>query len=96
MASSPACPAQTPHVLGPAYLRILPPSDASRSPLVTVERMPRRSRPARRATLVVHIVVSVGWFGLTLGLLILGLLALSITGYTSPAPPRWRPSPTAR
>ncbi|MFH8556035.1 hypothetical protein ACH4FE_20805 [Streptomyces celluloflavus] len=32
--------------------------------------MPRRSRPARRATLVVHIAVFVGWFGLTLGLLI--------------------------
>ncbi|MEU7177152.1 MULTISPECIES: hypothetical protein [Streptomyces] len=53
--------------------------------------MPRRSRPARRATLVVHIAVSVGWFGLTLG-----LLALSINGYTTLAPPRWRPSSTAR
>ncbi|MFD7101640.1 hypothetical protein [Streptomyces celluloflavus] len=48
--------------------------------------MPRRSRPARRATLVVHIAVSVGWFGLTLGLLILGLLALSINGFTTGCP----------
>ncbi|KOG88509.1 hypothetical protein [Streptomyces varsoviensis] len=31
------------------------------------------SRPARRATLFVHVAVSVGWLGLTLGLLVLGL-----------------------
>jgi hypothetical protein len=31
------------------------------------------SRPARRALLVLHVVVSVGWLGLTLGLLVLGI-----------------------
>ncbi len=30
VASAPACPARTPYVLSPAYLRTLPPSDASR------------------------------------------------------------------
>ncbi|KPC65504.1 hypothetical protein [Streptomyces chattanoogensis] len=43
--------------------------------------MPQLSRPARRAVLVVHVAVSVGWLGLTLG-----LLALSITGYTAASP----------
>ncbi|MFJ9414985.1 DUF2269 domain-containing protein [Streptomyces sp. NPDC101227] len=43
--------------------------------------MPQLSRPARRALLVVHVAVSVGWLGLTLG-----LLALSITGYTTASP----------
>ncbi|MEC4015774.1 DUF2269 family protein [Streptomyces sp. H27-D2] len=33
------------------------------------------SRPARRANLVVHVAASVGWFGLTLGLLALGITA---------------------
>ncbi|WP_431988293.1 DUF2269 family protein [Streptomyces parvulus] len=35
------------------------------------------SRPARRALLVVHVVVSAGWLGLTLGLLALGLTAVT-------------------
>ncbi|NUS84279.1 MAG: DUF2269 domain-containing protein [Streptomyces sp.] len=35
--------------------------------------MPNLSRPARRALLVVHVVVSVGWLGLTLCLLALGI-----------------------
>ncbi|MEV0602375.1 DUF2269 domain-containing protein [Streptomyces sp. NPDC050315] len=39
--------------------------------------MQQLSRPARRATLVVHVVVSVGWLGLTLGLLALGIAAAS-------------------
>ncbi|TJZ50224.1 DUF2269 domain-containing protein [Streptomyces piniterrae] len=43
--------------------------------------MPQLSRPARRATLVLHVAVSVGWLGLTLGLLTLG-----ITGYTTGSP----------
>ncbi|MEV0929929.1 DUF2269 domain-containing protein [Streptomyces phaeochromogenes] len=33
------------------------------------------SRPARRATLVVHVAASAGWLGLTLGLLALGITA---------------------
>ncbi|GHB62060.1 hypothetical protein GCM10010377_61370 [Streptomyces viridiviolaceus] len=33
------------------------------------------SRPARRASLVVHVVASAGWLGLTLGLLALGVTA---------------------
>ncbi|MFC6064940.1 hypothetical protein [Streptomyces ochraceiscleroticus] len=37
--------------------------------------MQQLSRSARRATLVVHVVVSVGWLGLTLGLLALGIAA---------------------
>ncbi|WP_052866211.1 hypothetical protein [Streptomyces niger] len=37
--------------------------------------MQQLSRPARRATLVVHVIVSVGWLGLTLGLLALGITA---------------------
>ncbi|MEV5593464.1 DUF2269 domain-containing protein [Streptomyces sp. NPDC052496] len=40
--------------------------------------MKQLSRPARRALLVIHVAVSVGWLGLTLG-----LLTLSVTGYTS-------------
>lgn len=38
---------------------------------------PRRKlgRPARRAALVVHVVASAGWLGLTLGLLALGITA---------------------
>ncbi|MCE4943381.1 DUF2269 domain-containing protein [Streptomyces albulus] len=39
------------------------------------------SRPARRALLVVHVAVSVGWLGLTTG-----LLALGLTGFTTDAP----------
>ncbi|MFC9059406.1 DUF2269 family protein [Streptomyces sp. NPDC057074] len=35
------------------------------------------SRPARRALLVVHVVASAGWLGITLGLLALGLTAAS-------------------
>ncbi|POX40951.1 DUF2269 domain-containing protein [Streptomyces sp. Ru73] len=37
--------------------------------------MRQLSRPVRRAFLVVHVVVSVGWLGLTLGLLALGIAA---------------------
>ncbi|WP_053748833.1 hypothetical protein [Streptomyces sp. MMG1533] len=33
------------------------------------------SRPARRASLVVHVAASAGWLGLTLGLLALGITA---------------------
>ncbi|MFF5478111.1 DUF2269 domain-containing protein [Streptomyces sp. NPDC012935] len=33
------------------------------------------SRPARRAALVVHVIASAGWLGLTLGLLALGVTA---------------------
>lgn len=33
------------------------------------------SRPARRATLIVHVAASAGWLGLTLGLLALGITA---------------------
>ncbi|MET8680388.1 DUF2269 domain-containing protein [Streptomyces sp. NPDC004647] len=33
------------------------------------------NRPARRATLVMHVCVSVGWLGLTAGLLVLGVAA---------------------
>ncbi|MEU1801866.1 DUF2269 domain-containing protein [Streptomyces sp. NPDC019937] len=40
--------------------------------------MQQLKRPARRALLVVHVVVSVGWLGLTLG-----VLALGITGATA-------------
>ncbi|MEU6544022.1 DUF2269 family protein [Streptomyces sp. NPDC046859] len=36
---------------------------------------PRLSRPARRGFLVVHVVASAGWLGLTLGLLALGTTA---------------------
>ncbi|MFJ6788625.1 DUF2269 domain-containing protein [Streptomyces angustmyceticus] len=43
--------------------------------------MQQLSRPARRALLVLHVAVSVGWLGLTVG-----LLALSITGYTTGSP----------
>ncbi|WP_030259546.1 hypothetical protein [Streptomyces violens] len=42
--------------------------------------MQQLSRPARRATLVVHVVVSVGWLGLTLGLLALGIAASTAGG----------------
>ncbi|MEU7581794.1 DUF2269 domain-containing protein [Streptomyces sp. NPDC041068] len=40
------------------------------------------SRPARRATLVVHVVGAAGWLGLTLGLLALALTAIT-TGSTA-------------
>ncbi|MFD9206910.1 DUF2269 domain-containing protein [Streptomyces sioyaensis] len=43
--------------------------------------MQQLSRPARRAVLVLHVAVSVGWLGLTLG-----LLALGLTGYTTGSP----------
>ncbi|MFI2633873.1 DUF2269 domain-containing protein [Streptomyces collinus] len=36
---------------------------------------PRLGRPARRAALVVHVVASASWLGLTLGLLALGITA---------------------
>lgn len=38
-------------------------------------------RPARRAVLVVHVATSVGWLGLTLG-----LLALGVTAFTTGSP----------
>ncbi|CAL9309098.1 hypothetical protein SUDANB51_03754 [Streptomyces sp. enrichment culture] len=37
--------------------------------------MPKLSRPARRAVLVVHVTASASWLGLTLGLLALGTTA---------------------
>ncbi|WP_432036927.1 DUF2269 domain-containing protein [Streptomyces cucumeris] len=40
--------------------------------------MQQLKRPVRRALLVVHVIVSVGWLGLSLG-----LLALGITGATA-------------
>ncbi|MEU9118664.1 DUF2269 domain-containing protein [Streptomyces sp. NPDC048506] len=43
--------------------------------------MQQLNRPVRRALLVVHVAVSVSWLGLTLG-----LLTLSITGYTTGSP----------
>ncbi|GGR47708.1 DUF2269 domain-containing protein [Streptomyces netropsis] len=43
--------------------------------------MRQLTRPARRGILVVHVVTSVGWLGLTLGLLVLG-----ITGATTASP----------
>ncbi|MFG2826578.1 DUF2269 domain-containing protein [Streptomyces sp. NPDC048434] len=43
--------------------------------------MQQLSRPARRALLVLHVAVSVSWLGLTVG-----LLTLSITGYTTGSP----------
>ncbi|MEU2909753.1 DUF2269 domain-containing protein [Streptomyces massasporeus] len=43
--------------------------------------MQKLSRAARRAALVVHVTVSAGWLGLTLG-----LLALGITAATTGAP----------
>lgn len=36
---------------------------------------PRLGRPARRAALVVHVIASAGWLGLTLGLFALGITA---------------------
>lgn len=41
----------------------------------TVDRVKKLSRPARRAHLVVHVVASAGWLGLTVGLLALGVTA---------------------
>ncbi|NBE56148.1 DUF2269 domain-containing protein [Streptomyces boluensis] len=38
-------------------------------------------RPARRATLVVHVIAAAGWLGLTLG-----LLALAVTAITTESP----------
>jgi hypothetical protein len=38
---------------------------------------PRLGRPARRAALVVHVIASAGWLGLTLGLLALGITAVT-------------------
>lgn len=52
-----------------------------RAPGGTVGGMQQLSRPARRALLVLHVAVSVSWLGLTLG-----LLTLSITGYTAGSP----------
>ncbi|MFI6765706.1 DUF2269 family protein [Streptomyces sp. NPDC050355] len=43
--------------------------------------MQQLRRPARRALLVLHVAVSVSWLGLTLG-----LLTLSVTGFTTGSP----------
>lgn len=43
--------------------------------------MKHLQRPVRRGVLVVHVVASAGWLGLTLG-----LLALSLTAFTTGAP----------
>ncbi|MFE1769910.1 DUF2269 domain-containing protein [Streptomyces sp. NPDC059008] len=43
--------------------------------------MQQLRRPARRALLVLHVAVSVSWLGLTLG-----LLTLSVTGFTAGSP----------
>lgn len=51
------------------------------APTATVDRMQQLSRPVRRALLVVHVAVSVSWLGLSLG-----LLTLSIAGYTAGSP----------
>src|SRR5919107_798221 len=45
----------------------------------TVVRVKQLSRPARRAFLVVHVVASASWLGLTLGLLALGVTATTGT-----------------
>lgn len=47
----------------------------SRCVLVTVFHVKPLKRPARRSILVAHVAVSVGWLGLTVGLLALGLTA---------------------
>ncbi|MGP3999983.1 DUF2269 domain-containing protein [Streptomyces sp. 8N706] len=47
------------------------------------------SRPARRATLVVHVCASVGWLGLTTGLLVLGITAVG-TGSAATAEAAYR------
>jgi hypothetical protein len=44
-----------------------------------VVRVKQLSRPARRAFLVVHVVASASWLGLTLGLLALGVTATTGT-----------------
>ncbi|MFG2195587.1 DUF2269 domain-containing protein [Streptomyces sp. NPDC048639] len=51
--------------------------------------MKQLSRPARRALLVVHVGVSVGWLGLTVGLLALGITA-AITGSAETAEASYR------
>ncbi|MGW2225815.1 DUF2269 domain-containing protein [Streptomyces formicae] len=50
------------------------------APMGTVFHV-KLSRPARRATLVVHVVGAAGWLGLTLG-----LLALALTAITTQSP----------
>ncbi|HCA87796.1 MAG TPA: DUF2269 domain-containing protein [Streptomyces sp.] len=47
------------------------------------------SRPVRRAVLVTHVSVSVGWLGLTAGLLVLGITAAG-TGSTATAEAAYR------
>jgi hypothetical protein len=51
--------------------------------------MQKLSRPARRAALVVHVSASVGWLGLTTGLLVLGITAAG-TGSTATAEAAYR------
>ncbi|MEV6314212.1 DUF2269 domain-containing protein [Streptomyces sp. NPDC051776] len=51
--------------------------------------MKQLSRPARRALLVVHVSVSVGWLGLTVGLLALGIAA-AVTGSAATAEAAYR------
>ncbi|MEU6080327.1 DUF2269 domain-containing protein [Streptomyces sp. NPDC047108] len=51
--------------------------------------MKQLSRPARRALLVVHVSVSVGWLGLTTGLLALGVTA-AVSGSAAAAEASYR------
>ncbi|GDY55007.1 hypothetical protein SVIO_056300 [Streptomyces violaceusniger] len=55
------------------YARILPTSDAPGPPRRHGGGMRQLTRPVRRGLLVLHVVVSVGWLGLTLGVLALGI-----------------------
>lgn len=56
-------------------VRILPPCDDLRRRADHCGRMKPLPRPVRRAVLVVHVSVSVGWLGLSVGLLVLGVTA---------------------
>lgn len=55
------------------YSRCQTPSVAARGTVFHV----KLSRPARRATLVVHVIAAAGWLGLTLGLLALASAAIT-------------------
>lgn len=55
------------------YSRCQTPSAADRGTVFHV----KLSRPARRATLVVHVTAAAGWLGLTLGLLALAFAAIT-------------------
>lgn len=56
------------------YARLLPLSDVVAAPARHGVGM-KLNRPARRASLVVHVAASASWLGLTLGLLALGVTA---------------------